>query len=51
MTGVLAILYVTNVHGVSIAAYGTLIAIQMITRSLSTFRQEGLRIELDASLL
>src|ERR1044071_643868 len=31
MTGVLAILYVTNVHGVSVAAYGTLIAIQMIT--------------------
>ena len=31
MTGVLAILYVTNVHRVSVAAYGTLIAIQMIT--------------------
>ena len=31
MTGVLAILYVTNVHGVSVAAYGTLIAVQMIT--------------------
>ena len=31
MTGVLAILYVTNIHGVSVAAYGTLIAIQMIT--------------------
>src|SRR5678815_3385145 len=34
MTGVLAILYVTNVHGVSIAAYGTLVAIQMITSIL-----------------
>jgi MFS family permease len=34
MTGVLAILYVTNVHGVTIAAYGTLIAIQMITSIL-----------------
>jgi MFS family permease len=34
MTGVLAILYVTNVHGVSVAAYGTLIAIQMITSIL-----------------
>ena len=31
MTGVLAILYVTNVHGVSVAAYGALIAVQMIT--------------------
>ena len=31
MTGVLAILYVTNVHHVTVAAYGTLIAIQMIT--------------------
>lgn len=31
MTGVLAILYVTNVHHVSVAAYGTLISIQMIT--------------------
>ena len=31
MTGVLTILYVTNIHGVSVAAYGTLIAIQMIT--------------------
>jgi MFS family permease len=34
MTGVLAILYVTNVHGVSVAAYGSLIAIQMITSIL-----------------
>ena len=34
MTGVLAIIYVTNVHGVSIAAYGTLIAVQMITSIL-----------------
>jgi MFS family permease len=34
MTGVLAILYVTNVHGVSVAAYGTLIAVQMITSIL-----------------
>ena len=31
MTGVLAIIYVTNVHGISVVAYGTLIAIQMIT--------------------
>jgi MFS family permease len=31
LTGVLAILYVTNVHGVSVAAYGALIAVQMIT--------------------
>jgi MFS family permease len=34
MTGVLAILYVTNIHGVSVAAYGALIAIQMITSIL-----------------
>src|SRR5215216_3602307 len=34
MTGVLAILYVTNIQGVSVAAYGTLIAIQMITSIL-----------------
>src|SRR5215213_9382301 len=34
MTGVLAILYVTNVHGVSVAAYATLIAVQMITSIL-----------------
>ena len=34
MTGVLAILYVTNVQGVSVAAYGTLIAVQMITSIL-----------------
>jgi MFS family permease len=34
MTGVLSILYVTNIHGVSVAAYGTLIAIQMITSIL-----------------
>ena len=34
MTGVLAILYVTNVHRVSVAAYGTLIGIQMITSIL-----------------
>jgi MFS family permease len=34
MTGVLAILYVTNIHHVSVAAYGTLIAVQMITSIL-----------------
>lgn len=34
MTGVLTILYVTNVKGVSFAGYGTLIAIQMITSIL-----------------
>src|SRR6266480_1830492 len=34
MTGFLTILYVTNVQGVSIARYGTLIAIQMITSIL-----------------
>ena len=34
MTGVLAILYVTNIHGVTVAAYGSLIAIQMITSIL-----------------
>lgn len=34
MTGVLAILYVTNIHGLSIAWYGTLIAIQMTTSIL-----------------
>ena len=34
MTGVLAILYVTNIYGVSVAAYSTLIAIQMITSIL-----------------
>jgi MFS family permease len=34
MTGVLAILYVTNIHRVSVAAYGTLIAVQMITSIL-----------------
>jgi len=34
MTGVLTILYVTNVKGVSIAWYGTLIAIQMSTSIL-----------------
>jgi MFS family permease len=31
MTGVLAILYLTNIHGISVASYGTLIAIQTIT--------------------
>jgi MFS family permease len=31
MTGVLMILYVTNIQGFSVARYGTLIAIQMIT--------------------
>jgi MFS family permease len=31
MTGVFTILYVTNVHGLSAARYGTLVAIQMIT--------------------
>jgi len=34
MTGVLTILYVTNVHGFSTAGYGTLIAIQMIVSIL-----------------
>jgi MFS family permease len=34
MTGVLTILYVTNVHGFSVARYGTLIAIQMTTSIL-----------------
>jgi MFS family permease len=34
MTGILAVLYVTNIHGISIAAYGTLIAVQMITSIL-----------------
>jgi MFS family permease len=34
MTGVLTILYVTNVKGVSVAWYGTLIAIQMTTSIL-----------------
>ena len=34
MTGVLVILYVTNVHGVSIAWYGILISIQMTTSIL-----------------
>ena len=34
MTGVLAILYVTNVRGVGVAAYGSLIAVQMITSIL-----------------
>jgi MFS family permease len=34
MTAVLAILYVTNVHRVSVAAYGTLIAVQMVTSIL-----------------
>lgn len=34
MTGVLAILYVTNIHGLSVAWYGTLIAIQMTTSIL-----------------
>ena len=34
MTGVLIILYVTNMHRVSISQYGTLIAIQMVTSIL-----------------
>lgn len=34
MTGVLTILYVTNVAGFSIARYGTLIAVQMVTSIL-----------------
>ena len=34
MTGVLVILYVTNVQNVSVARYGTLVAIQMITSIL-----------------
>ena len=31
MMGVFAILYVTNIQGVSVAAFGTLIAVQMVT--------------------
>ena len=34
LTGVLTILYVTNVHGLSAARYGTLIAVQMTTSIL-----------------
>jgi MFS family permease len=34
MTGVFTVLYVTNVHGLSAARFGTLIAIQMITSIL-----------------
>lgn len=34
MSGVLTILYVTNIHGLSAAGYGTLIAIQMVTSIL-----------------
>src|SRR5436190_964000 len=34
MTGVLTILYVTNIAGFSVARYGTLIAIQMVTSIL-----------------
>lgn len=34
MTGVLTILYVTNIHGFSTARYGTLIAIQMVVSIL-----------------
>jgi MFS family permease len=34
MTGVLTIIYVTNVHGLSTARYGVLIAIQMTTSIL-----------------
>lgn len=34
MTGVLTILYVTNVAGFSVAQYGTLIAVQMVTSIL-----------------
>jgi MFS family permease len=34
MTGVLTILYVTNVQAISVARYGTLVAIQMITSIL-----------------
>jgi MFS family permease len=34
MTGVLTVLYVTNVHGLSAGSFGTLIAIQMITSIL-----------------
>lgn len=34
MTGVFTILYVTNVHGLSVTRYGLLIAIQMITSIL-----------------
>src|ERR1700752_843508 len=34
MTGVLAILYVTNIHGITVATYGILIAIQMVTSIL-----------------
>ncbi|HYJ84972.1 MAG TPA: MFS transporter [Pyrinomonadaceae bacterium] len=34
LTGVFTVLYVTNVHGLSAARYGTLIAIQMVTSIL-----------------
>ena len=34
MTGVLIILYVTNVHGLSAARFGTLVAVQMVTSIL-----------------
>ena len=34
MTGVLTILYVTNVHGLSAVRYGSLIAVQMVTSIL-----------------
>ncbi len=34
MTGVLTILYITNIAGFSVASYGTLIAIQMVTSIL-----------------
>jgi len=34
MTGVLIILYVTNVHRVSVAGFGTLVAVQMVTSIL-----------------
>ena len=34
MTGILIILYVTNIHGISMATYGALIAVQMVTSIL-----------------
>jgi hypothetical protein len=40
MTGVLTILYVTNVKAVSVAWYGSLIAIQMTTSILVYLPQE-----------
>jgi len=51
MTGVLTILYVTNVQGFSTARYGTLIAVQMVVSIWFIFPPARLRIVLGASLL